>query len=113
MIAAASIVLAALLLFSAAQKIRGSPDVVATYARVGVAETRLKLLAAVLIAGAAGLLIGLAVPPLGVAATIGLSAYFAVAVAAHIRHRELANIATPIALFALSAVTLILHLLTR
>ena len=107
-----SVVLAALLVFSAGQKLGRSPQVVSTYTRVGVPEERLPLLAAILLAGAAGLAIGLVVRPLGIAAASGLIAYFAIAVGAHIRHRQLGNIATPVLILGLSALALVLRLLT-
>src|SRR5690606_32762141 len=57
----ASLLLAALLVYAGVRKLSHDPDVVASYARVGVPEARLDLLAAVLFAGAAGVLAGIIV----------------------------------------------------
>ncbi|NUT23431.1 MAG: DoxX family protein, partial [Hamadaea sp.] len=89
---AVTAVLAALLAYAAIRKLSHEPSVVASYARVGVPEERLNLLAVILFAGAAGVLVGLVWPPLGVAAGIGLVLYFALAVGAHVRFRDLAHI---------------------
>jgi len=105
-----SLVLAALLLATAIRKLTHAPAVVETYRRVGVPERRLNLLALILAAGAAGLVVGLWWRPLGVAATFGLVAYFVLALAAHIRHRDLKPLPTPLVFLALSAAALALHL---
>jgi DoxX-like family len=97
---AATVVLSALLAllmsYAAIRKLSHRPEVVATYTRVGVPEERLDLLAATLLAGAAGLLIGLAWAPLGVAAGAAIVLYFLVAIAAHIRSGDLEHLPTPI-----------------
>jgi hypothetical protein len=105
---AVSVLLAALVVFSAARKLGHRPEVVRTYTRVGVPEDKLDYLAMVLFAGAAGLLIGLLWAPMGVAAAIGLVCYFLVALAAHIRARDFENMPTPfvIELLAVTALTL-------
>jgi DoxX-like family len=93
---AVSALLALLMSYAAVRKLSHRPEVVATYARVGVPEERLDLLAATLLAGAAGLLVGLAWAPLGVAAGAAVVAYFLVAIGAHIRSRDLENLPTPV-----------------
>ncbi|NUT34472.1 MAG: DoxX family protein [Hamadaea sp.] len=108
--AVVSILLAALLVFTAVRKLSHDPSVVATYQRVGVPEERLNLLAALLLAGAAGLIAGLWWTPIGIAAASALVVYFALAIAAHIRFRDLSPVATPIVYLALSATALLLHL---
>ena len=110
MLIAVSLVLAALLLATAIRKLTHAPAVVETYRRVGVPEERLNLLALILIIGAAGLVAGLWWRPLGVAAAGGLVAYFVLAVAAHIRHRDLKPLLTPLVFVALSAAAFGLHL---
>jgi hypothetical protein len=57
----------------------------ATMAKVGVPEGRVWLLAAAEIAGAVGLVVGLFWWPIGVAAGIGVTIYFAGAVGSHLR----------------------------
>lgn len=76
----------------------------ANMAEVGVPRSWLLPLAFGKGAGAAGLLLGLlGVWPLGVAAAIGLAAFFTGALAAHLRARAFHNIAVPAAYFALAA----------
>ena len=115
MVAAAtvvSVVLAALLAFSAVRKLGHRPEVVATYTRVGVPEDRLDRLALILLAGAAGLVAGLAWAPLGVAAAAGVVAYFVLAVAAHLRADDAAHLRTPALILALGVAALLLRLAT-
>jgi hypothetical protein len=107
-----SVALSVLLLFSAVQKLEGSPAVVDSYRQVGVAPARLPALAAILVAGTAGVLGGLVWAPLGVAAAACLVAYFVIALGAHIRHRQLGNVATPVVLLALATTTGVLRVVT-
>jgi DoxX-like family len=97
-----SSLLAALMAYAGVRKLSHRPEVVASYARVGVPEDRLNLLAATLLAGAAGLLVGLLWAPLGIAAAIAAVVYFLVAIAAHIRSDDLANVPTPVAMETLA-----------
>jgi hypothetical protein len=100
--------LVALLVFSAGLKLSGRPDVVDAYARVGVERRRLPLLAALLFAGAAGLLAGLAWRPLGVAAAGALVCYFVLAIVAHATHHDLAHAAIPTLLLLLAIASTVL-----
>src|SRR5690606_16274285 len=86
-----SLLLAALLVYAGVRKLSHRPAVVASYAKVGVPEERLNLLAAVLFAGAAGLVAGVFIEPLGIAAAAGLVIYFLAALTAHVVHRDLGN----------------------
>jgi hypothetical protein len=106
--AAVSVLLAVLMVYAAAMKLSHRPEVVASYERVGVPEERLNLLALVLVAGAAGLLLGLLWAPVGIAAAIAVAAYFLVAIAAHVRSHDLENAPTPIVmeLLAVAVTTL-------
>ena len=101
---AVTVVLAALLVFSAAMKLSGKASVIESYARVGVERRRLPLLAAVLLAGAAGILVGLWWPPLGMTAAVALAVYFALALVAHARHDDMAHAVTPAVLLVLAAI---------
>ncbi|MFB6838039.1 DoxX family protein [Streptomyces sp. NPDC056361] len=65
-----------------------NPQVVGSMTKVGVSEGALPLLATAKAAGALGLLAGLFVAPLGVAAAVGLVLYFAGAVVAHLRVKD-------------------------
>jgi hypothetical protein len=98
--------LAALVAFAAVRKLSHRPEVVATYTRVGVPESRLDALALILLAGAAGLIGGLFWAPLGVAAAAGLACYFLLAIAAHVRADDTANLPTPVTIELLAIAAL-------
>lgn len=108
-IVSVSLLMAALMVFAALRKLSHREDVVASYARVGVRESQLNLLAAILLAGAIGLVLGLFWPPIGVAAAAGLVVYFLLAVVAHIRANDAANLPTPLVLLLLAATLLALR----
>jgi hypothetical protein len=112
MFAAAAVVsslLAAVLAFSAIRKLSHRPEVVATYTRVGVPEDKLDYLALILLAGAAGLVVGLLWGPLGVAAAVGLVVYFLLAIAAHIRADDAAHLPTPVVIELMAVAALVLR----
>jgi uncharacterized membrane protein YphA (DoxX/SURF4 family) len=69
---------------SAVGKLRKVPQVVDTMTSVGVSGSQMRILAVLEIAGGVGLLVGFAVPAIGVAAAIGLTMYFIGAVIAHV-----------------------------
>ena len=108
-IAVVSIVLAVALAVSAINKLSHRDAVVQTYAKLGVAEERLNLLAILLLAGAAGLVVGIWWPAIGIAAAIALVLYFLSAVLVHLRANDARNLPTPLVLGVLAAVTLILR----
>jgi hypothetical protein len=91
-----SALLAILMSYAAIRKLSHRPEVVADYALVGVPEERLDLLAVTLLAGAAGLIVGLAWAPIGIAAAGATVVYFLAAIGAHIRSGDLDHIPTPI-----------------
>ena len=107
-----SLLLAALLAFAAARKLSHRETVVQTYVRVGVPEDKLDYLAMILLAGAAGLLLGLLWAPIGVAAAIGVICYFIVAIASHIRAHDERNLPTPLAIALIAVAALVLQLAT-
>lgn len=80
-----SVLLAVLLLASAGGKRTRNPQVVTNLASAGVAPGQFPLLAALEIAGAVGLVLGLLWAPLGIAAAIGVILYFVAAIVAHLR----------------------------
>jgi len=80
-------VLGPLLIASATGKLRRDKRQLATLDRVGVPATLVPWLAACEIAGAAGLALGIAWIPLGIAAAIGIIAYFVGAIPADPDHR--------------------------
>ncbi|MFH9354505.1 DoxX family protein [Kitasatospora sp. NPDC017646] len=81
--------------------------VLANSAEVNVKPEWVPWLASLKMAGAAGLLLGLvAVPPLGVAAAVGLVLFYVGAVATHLRTRVIHNVHFPVGYLALAAATL-------
>lgn len=108
--AVVSSLLAGLLTFAALRKLSHRPDVVATYRRVGVPESKLNYLAAILLAATAGLVAGLFWAPLGIAALVGVVCYFLLAITAHLRHRDTSNVPTPIAIELIAVAALVLRL---
>jgi hypothetical protein len=104
-----SLLLAALLAFAAVRKLGHRPEVVATYTRVGVPEDRLNHLAAILLAGAAGLVMGLVWTPVGVAAAAGVVVYFVLAIAAHVRADDTEHLVPPLVIELLGVGALLLQ----
>lgn len=89
---------AALNIGIAAADLAGARLVLANSAEVGVPRSWLPRLAALKLAGAAGLLLGLldtGLRPLGVAAACGLVLFYLGALAFHVRARVLHNLAFP------------------
>ncbi|SEK86755.1 DoxX family protein [Rhodococcus maanshanensis] len=105
-----TVLLAALLGFAAIRKLSHRDRVVREYAGLGVPENRLNPLAGILLAGAAGLIAGLAWAPLGIAAAIGLVCYFTAAVIVHIRAHDAKHLPTPLTYAALAVAALVLRL---
>ena len=90
-----SSLLASVVTFSAASKLTHRPAVVESYRGAGVPESWLNGLAAVLIAGALGLIAGIFWPMAGLAAAGGLAVYFLLAVGFHIRANDTRHAVTP------------------
>jgi hypothetical protein len=74
--------------YAAALNFAGAESVKVVADRVRVSRGWMLPLGTVLAAGAAGLLVGFAVPALGTAAAIGLVLYFVCALIAHLRVRD-------------------------
>jgi xanthine/uracil/vitamin C permease (AzgA family) len=104
-----SALLAAILAAAAVRKLSHREEVVQTYIRVGVPRDKLDYLAYILLAGAAGLVLGLFWAPIGIAAGIGVVCYFVLAVVAHIRHHDERNLPTPLVIEALAVAALTLR----
>jgi DoxX-like family len=107
---ATSVLLAALLTYSAVTKLSHRERFVRGYIRVGVPEDKLDYLAIILLAGAAGLVLGLVWEPIGVAATIGVILYFLVAIAFHIRADDAEHLPTPLTIALVAVAALIFQL---
>lgn len=106
--------LAAILVFSGLGKLRHNPHIVKViHEVVRVPMKFLPLLAACEFAGAAGIVIGIWWPPLGIAASIGVVLYFVGAVIAHLRVGDAKGIGPASLLLTLSAGALALRILTN
>ena len=113
----AYIVVAIVMAFFAAgsgvAKLQHNPRVVAgVNGVVGVPMPWFPVLAACEIAGAAGILIGIFWPPLGLAAAVGLVIYFVGAIIAHLRVRDFKGIGSPALPLLLAVATLALRTLS-
>lgn len=106
-----SVLLALAAAGSAAGKLTKNPKVVEGMTAVNVPMSWLPRLALAELAGAVGLLVGLAVAPLGIAAAIGLVAYFVGAVAAHVRVGN-KDVAPAAALAVVAVAALVLRIAT-
>ena len=107
-----SILLALAAVGSGFGKLSKQPKLVENLTGLGVPMSWLPLLAAAEIAGGVGLLAGLKVAPLGIAAAIGLIAYFVGAVITHVRAKD-KNLAPPAVLALLSVAALVLRIATK
>jgi hypothetical protein len=97
-----SLLLAAILLGSALGKLRRAEAVVANLDGAAVPHAWYPWLATAELAGAAGLLTGIAWRPLGTAAAAGLTLYFVGAVVAHLRAGDAKGLGPAVFLLALS-----------
>ncbi len=100
-----TMLLASICVASAASKFTKQAVVVSNLTKIGVPSSWFPFLAGAEMAGAVGLLFGLvAIPPLGIAAGIGLILYFAGAVVSHLRVGD-KDIAGAAVLFLLAVAT--------
>lgn len=98
-----AVLLVIALLGSAGAKLAKAAPILESMSTVGVPPRALPLLAAAEIAGAVGLIAGFGWWPIGVAAAVGVVLYFVGAVIAHLRVRDVGNVA-PAAVLGLVAV---------
>ncbi len=106
-----SLFLAVALSISASGKLTRMAQVVENMAKAGVGPERFPPLAALEIAAAVGLVVGLWWAPLGIAAAIGVILYFIGAVAAHLRQGD-RSIGPAAFLLGLGVVALVLRVMT-
>ncbi len=106
-----SVLLALVALGSATAKLTKQPKLVEQVTGLGEPVSWLPRLAAPEVAGAVGLVVGLAVPAIGIAAGVGLVAYFLGVVAARVRAKD-AMIASRLILAAVSIVAVVRRALT-
>jgi uncharacterized membrane protein YphA (DoxX/SURF4 family) len=83
-----TVALAAIATISAMGKIRKMPQVIESMTHVGVKANQITQLAYLEILGALGLIIGIAVPLLGLVSAVALTLYFLGAVAVHLRVKD-------------------------
>lgn len=102
--------LAVALVASATAKLTKVDRVVENITGTGVPLGWFPWLAAAELAGAAGLVVGLGIEPLGVAAAVGVVLYFIGAVIAHVRVGDYAGISAPGPLLVVAATVLVLRL---
>ena len=96
---------------SAISKLVKVPDVMAAMAKVGVKPNQVPVLALLEIAGGLGIIIGIWSKPLAIAATIGLVAYFFVAVSIHFsKKHKVADFGAALGILIISIITLLLQL---
>ena len=108
-----AVLLAAMCVSSASMKLRHHEQAVAIIGgTVGVPLRFFPVLASLELAGAAGILIGLWLEPLGIAAAAGLVAYFIGAVTGHLRVGDTKNLTMPLPPLVLSIAVLVLRLVT-
>ncbi|MCY0944432.1 DoxX family protein [Streptomyces antarcticus] len=104
------ILLALALTASATFTLRRNDQILASMRKVEVPDSWLPRLAALKAAGAAGLVAGLWIPPIGAAAAAGVTLYFIGAVIAHLRVKDY-ELAPATVLALLAAAALILRVL--
>jgi hypothetical protein len=108
-----AVALAAMLLLSASLKLRQHDMSVSIInGVVGVPLRLFPALAGLEIAGAAGVVAGLWLAPLGIAAAVGVVLYFVGAIAAHVRVGDVKGSANPLVILALAVIVLVLRLAT-
>jgi uncharacterized membrane protein YphA (DoxX/SURF4 family) len=96
---------------SAVGKLRRLPQVVEGMHAVGVRDSQLPVLATLEILGALGLLVGIWIVPIGVAAAACLTLYFLGALIAHLRAKgPLKEMLPPVVLLLLALATTVLEL---
>ena len=75
-------------IFSATLDFIRFKQILVNMAKVGVPESWITMLGTLKVAGAVGLLVGIGVSPIGVAAAIGLFLFFIAAITTHLRTRD-------------------------
>ena len=109
----AAVLLAVMCASSASLKLRQDERAVAAIGgTVGVPLRIFPVLAALELAGAAGILVGLWLGPLGVVAAAGLVVYFVCAAIGHLRVGDTKGLTMPIVPLVLAIAVLVLRLVT-
>jgi len=101
-----AVLLSLVMLMSAAGKLTRHPKIVESLPSLGVPLSMFPFLAAAEIAGAIGLIVGLWIVPLGIAAAIGLVLYFVGAVLTHLRKSDFKGTPAPLVILIVSGAVL-------
>ncbi|WP_433220675.1 DoxX family protein [Microtetraspora malaysiensis] len=109
---AAAVVAAAMNVWAASTDFRRAESAMANATKVEVPPSWLLPLGALKFAGAIGLIAGIAVPLVGVAAAIGLVLFFVCAIFAHLRVSWYSALPFPIAFLLVAVVALVLRLVS-
>ncbi|MEU1347668.1 DoxX family protein [Streptomyces sp. NPDC005786] len=107
-----AILLSLLLLASARGDITRDPKITDNLKALGVPDSWFVPLGLIKIAGALGLLVGIAYRPLGVAAAIGVVLYFLGAVITHLRAGDKKGVGAPAVIMLVSVAPLVLGIAT-
>ena len=104
-----SVLLAVAFLFTAAIKLFGVRQSLQIRDQLGVAAGLWRVIGALEVAGAVGLLVGLEVPALGLAAAVGLSLLMVAAIGAHGRVGDLRNAVPAVVCLGLAVAVAVLQ----
>jgi DoxX-like family len=96
--------------YAATQDFSRSEWIVDNMTRLGVPQSQLFTLGALKVAGALGLLAGIAVPAIGLAAAVGLVLFFVGAIATAIHAHWYAHLSYPAAFLVLASAALVLRI---
>ena len=107
-----AVLLSLLLLVSARGDITRDPKITEQLKAIGVRDSWFLPLGLVKIAGALGLLVGIAYRPLGIAAAIGVVLYFLGAVITHVRAGDKKGVGVPAVIMLFSVAPLVLGIAT-
>lgn len=107
---AVAIIAAAMNVWAASLDFRRAEQAVANATKVEVPQSWLLPLGALKLAGSVGLIAGIAMPFIGVAAAIGLVLFFVCAIFAHLRVSWYSALPFPIAFLLFAVVALVLRL---
>ncbi|MER5224666.1 DoxX family protein [Streptomyces flaveus] len=107
-----AVVVSLLLVFSAVPDITRNPKITEGLKALGVPDSWFLPLGLVKIAGALGLLVGIAYRPLGIAAAIGVVLYFLGAVITHLRGGDKKGVGIPAVIMLVAVAPLVLGFAT-
>jgi hypothetical protein len=102
-----TLLLVGMLIFSGMAMYLRASWILSAMSRAGVPESWLPALATLKVAGAAGLLLGLVIPVVGLAAAVGVTLFFVGAIITHIRARW--GLPAPMPFFVMAVAALALR----